>query len=365
MEKKTPLYPIHEALGGKIVSFGGYLMPVQYPSGVIAEHMAVRKQAGLFDVSHMAELTLEGPGALEYLQYLVTADLSKMTDGQVKYAMLCNESGGIVDDLVICRRGEGRYLLVVNAGNHEKDAAWVESHLFGDVQYRDISDEVGQLALQGPASAAILRKLCAEEDIPEKYYHFTENATLHLKDRDIAALISQTGYTGEFGYEIYCKAADTADLWNTLLDAGKDEGLIPCGLGARDTLRLEASMPLYGHELTDEISPKEAGLPCKLDGKNFLGRDAILARGTPSIRRVGLKAVGRGILREHCDIYDKAGKKIGHTTSGTYCPYLGESVAMGYLDIGEIEEGKPLEVDIRGRRVDAVLVPLPFYKIQR
>jgi aminomethyltransferase len=366
MEKKTPLYQTHVDAGGKIVEFGGYLMPVQYPSGVIAEHMAVRRQAGLFDVSHMAELSLEGPAAVENIQKLVTSDISKMEDGQVKYAMLCNEQGGIVDDLVIYRRAADRYLLVVNAGNHDKDAAWVSGHISGDVQYQDISDQIGQLALQGPASKEILPKICAESDIPQKYYHFTDNVTLHLNGgRDITAIVSQTGYTGEFGYEIYCDAADVTALWDTLLAVGKDEGLIPCGLGARDTLRLEAAMPLYGHEMTDDITPKEAGLPCKLDGKEFIGRDAIIARGAPKIKRIGMKVTGRGIVREHLDIYTKEGKKIGWTSSGTYCPFMEMSVAMGYIDIDEIELGKKLDVDVRGRKVEVEIVPLPFYKIYR
>ena len=364
MEKKTPLYDTHVALGGKMVEFGGYLMPVQYPAGVIAEHMAVRQKAGLFDVSHMAELTLEGPDAVANLQYLVTADISKMTDGQVKYAMLCNERGGIVDDLVIYRMEAEKYLLVVNAGNHDKDAAWVESHLTGDVRYADISDQVAQLALQGPRSREILVKICDGALLPEKYYHFTDHVTLHCKGGDVEALVSQTGYTGEFGYEIYCGAGDAVNLWNTLLEAGAPEGLLPCGLGARDTLRLEAAMPLYGHEMDEDTSPKEAGLPCKLDGKDFLGREAIIARGAPAIKRVGLKVTGRGIVREHCDLY-AGGRKVGRTTSGTHCPCLGYGAAMGYVDLADAAPGTQLEADVRGRRIAVEVVPLPFYKIER
>lgn len=362
MEKKTPLYAAHVALGGKMVPFGGYLMPVQYPAGVIAEHMAVRGQVGLFDVSHMAELALEGPDAVANLQRLLTTDVSAMTDGQVKYAMLCNERGGIVDDLVVYRRGAEQYLLVVNAGNHEKDAAWVESHLFGDVRYADVSDCVGQLALQGPQALAVLQPLCDTETLPQKYYRFTEGVTLHCKDGDVSALVSQTGYTGEAGFELYCAAEDTLNLWNTLLDTGATLGILPCGLGARDTLRLEAAMPLYGHEMTDELTPKEAGLPCKLDGKDFIGRDAILARGTPAIRRVGLRVTGRGIVREHCDLFAQSGELVGHTTSGTHCPYLGQALAMGYVALASAEPGTLLQADVRGRRIDVEIVPLPFYK---
>lgn len=365
MEKRTPLYDTHVALGGKMVPFGGYLMPVQYPAGVIAEHMAVREKAGLFDVSHMAELLLEGPDALANLQWLVTADLSKMTDGQVKYAMLCNERGGIVDDLVVCRQGPEKYLLVVNAGNHEKDAEWVSSRLTGGVRFSDISDQVAQLALQGPKSGDILKKICAEADIPEKYYRFNDHVTLRCKGGDVEALVSQTGYTGEFGFELYCPADRAVDLWNTLLEAGAPEGLLLCGLGARDTLRLEAAMPLYGHEMDDDVSPKEAGLPCKLDGKDFLGREAIIARGAPAVKRVGLKVTGRGIVREHCDLYYPGGDKVGRTTSGTHCPFLGYGAAMGYVDLTAAEPGTALEADVRGRRIPVEVVPLPFYKITR
>ena len=365
MEKKTPLYQTHVDMGAKIVEFGGFLMPVQYPSGVIAEHMAVRKQAGLFDVSHMGELSYRGPDAVANIQKLVTTDISSMVDGQVKYAMICNDQGGIVDDLVIYRKAADDYMLVVNAGNRDKDAAWAEAHLFGDVQYKDIGNEVGQIALQGPESKKILSKLCKEEVLPEKYYTFTPDAPIDLGSRTIKAIISQTGYTGEFGYEIYCDAADTVDLWNKLLEAGKDEGLIACGLGARDTLRLEASMPLYGHEMTDEITPKMAGLPCKLDGKDFIGRDALVALGAPKMKRIGMEVVGRGIPREHCDLYDMDGKKLGWVSSGTHCPYIGKGVCMGYIPVEEIEIGKHLNADVRGRMVEVEIVKMPFYKVER
>lgn len=362
MEKKTPLYQSHVDLGGKIVEFGGYLMPVQYPAGVIAEHMAVRQKAGLFDVSHMAELLLYGPDAAANIQNLMTADISKMTDGQVKYAMLCNERGGIVDDLVIYRLRDDRYLLVVNAGNHEKDSNWIQSHLSGDVQYRDISESMGQLALQGPCAERILRKVCEEKYIPQQYYRFVEEGVLDLGSRKITAIISQTGYTGEHGYEIYCNAEDTVDLWNTLLRAGEEDGLLPCGLGARDTLRLEAGMPLYGHEMNDDISPKEAGLPCKTTGKDFIGRSAVIERGAPKIKRAGFKVTGRGIVREHSDLYDDNGSKVGWVSSGTHCPYLGQCFGMCYLPPELIETGRKFAADVRGRKIEIELVPMPFYK---
>ena len=338
MEKKTPLYQTHVDMGGKIVEFGGFLMPVQYPTGVIAEHMAVREKAGLFDVSHMGELRLKGPDAVANVQKIITADISNMKDGEIKYSMFCNDNGGIIDDFIVYRCAADNYWLVVNAG---------------------------QIALQGPQSGDILKKLCDEQYIPAKYYTFTEDVPLNLGERTIRALVSQTGYTGEYGFEIYCKAEDTVDLWKALLKAGEPEGLIPCGLGARDTLRLEASMPLYGHEMNDEITPKMAGLPCKLTGKDFIGRDALVALGAPKMKRIGMKVVGRGIVREHCDLYTMDGEKIGWASSGTFAPYIGCGVAMGYIPAQDIEIGKHLNADVRGRMVELEIVPMPFYKLER
>ena len=254
---------------------------------------------------------------------------------------------------------------ITGSGNREKDAAWVESHLSGDVDYRDEGNDWGQIALQGPKSGDILKKLCDEQYIPAKYYTFTEDVPLNLGERTIRALVSQTGYTGEYGFEIYCKAEDTVDLWKALLKAGEPEGLIPCGLGARDTLRLEASMPLYGHEMNDEITPKMAGLPCKLTGKDFIGRDALVALGAPKMKRIGMKVVGRGIVREHCDLYTMDGEKIGWASSGTFAPYIGCGVAMGYIPAQDIEIGKHLNADVRGRMVELEIVPMPFYKLER
>ena len=365
MDRKTPLFEVHEKLGGKIVPFGGYLLPVQYGTGVITEHMAVRTKAGLFDVSHMGELMLEGPGAVSIIQKLCTTDISSMTDGQVRYAVMCNEKGGIVDDLVICRMRSDKYMLVVNAGNHEKDAKWVTDHLTVDVKYEDISESVAQIALQGPNAETILRKLCEKKYIPVRYYHFVEFGVLNTGSRTINALISRTGYTGERGFEIYCDPKDAVDLWNALLWAGEADGLIPCGLGSRDTLRLEASMPLYGHEMNDEISPIEAGLPCRMNGKNFLGKQAIIDRGSPLVRRIGLKITGRGIAREHCPVLDRNGREIGWVSSGTFCPFLGYAAAMAYVPADGYETGTDLVVDVRGRLIEAVVVTLPFYNMNR
>ena len=363
MEKKTPLYDCHVALGGKIVPFAGYLLPVQYTTGVITEHMAVRTKAGLFDVSHMAEIVLEGPDALANANMLTTVIVDEMVDGQVKYSPMCNENGGIVDDLMIYRLKADKYLFVVNAANHEKDYQWMKDHITGDVTLTDISESVAQIALQGPASDTILSKICEESYIPTKYYTFVEEGVLRLGDREITAIVSKTGYTGEDGYELYCKAEDACDLWNTLLTIGADECLIPCGLGARDTLRLEAAMPLYGHEMNDELTPKESGIGffVKMDKPDFIGKQAILDKGAPTIKRVGLLVTGRGIAREHCPVYVD-GKQVGEVTSGTHCPYIGKAIAMAYLPIELAVVGNAVQIDVRGRMIDAEIIKLPFYK---
>ena len=364
MEKKTPLYDCHVAAGGKIVPFAGYLLPVQYGTGVIAEHMAVRTKAGLFDVSHMAELVLEGPNAMNDVNMLTTVFVDEMVDGQVKYSPMCNSEGGIVDDLMIYRLKADKYLLVVNAANHEKDYEWVKRHHAPSTKLTDISEEVSQLALQGPASEEILKKICPVSDIPTVYYTFVEKGKITLNSgKVIEALISKTGYTGEDGYEIYCANEDAPALWDTLLAVGKDEGLIPCGLGARDTLRMEAAMPLYGHELNDELTPKESGIGyfCKMDKPDFIGKQAIEAKGVPTIKRVGLNITGKGIAREHCDVYVN-GEKVGHVTSGTYCPFIGKAIAMAYLPKPLSEVGQVVQIDVRGRMIDAEVVKLPFYK---
>jgi aminomethyltransferase len=370
MEKKTPLYDCHVRAGGKIVPFAGYLLPVQYETGVIAEHMAVRTSAGLFDVSHMGEVVLKGKDALNNVQHLLTNDFSRMYDGQVKYSPMCNNYGGVVDDLLVYRRKEDEYLIVINAANRLKDVEWMKWHLIGEVEFADISDEVAQLALQGPRAKEILSKIADEEDFPVKYYSFRENVMVG----EVSCLISKTGYTGEDGYELYCSNTDVEKLWNAILEAGNyvgangkmEEGqnaVIPCGLGARDTLRLEAAMPLYGHEMDDTISPYETGLgfAVKMEKEDFIGKEGLMTRGIPKITRIGLKITGRGIAREECPIYYD-NKLLGTTTSGTHCPYLGHPVAMALIPVEYSSIGTQVEVEVRGRRIAAEIVPLPFYK---
>lgn len=359
MEKKTPLYKAHVAAGGKIVPFAGYLLPVQYPTGVIAEHKAVRTACGLFDVSHMGEIRLSGPGALTTLNHLMTNDYTGLAVGRVRYSAMCSETGGVIDDLVVYRMAEDEYLIVVNAANREKDAAHIRANLLTETVMEDISDQTAQLALQGPKAAAVLAKLTDAACLPRKYYSFT----CPIEIGGIRCLVSRTGYTGEVGYELYCANDDAAGLWELLLRAGADEGLIPCGLGARDTLRLEAAMPLYGHEMDETVSPLETGLEfaVRLDKAEFIGRDALLAQGKSVRTRVGLRATGRGILREKQDVYFGE-TRIGATTSGTFCPFLQEAVAMALVETGSVSVGDAVEVDVRGRRVTAEIVQLPFYK---
>lgn len=352
MERKTPLYDRHTAAGGKLVPFAGWLLPVQY-SGVIAEHRAVRTGCGLFDVSHMGELLLRGPDALANLNRLMTNDFSGMADGQARYSPMCYEDGGVVDDLIVYRCSDTAWLAVVNASNIGKDRDWMTAHLAGDCTLEDLSDQTAQLALQGPGAEALLRTLTA--DIPAKNY----TAVLHGTVDGRPCLVSRTGYTGEDGFELYCAPADAPALWDALTAAGA----LPCGLGARDTLRLEAAMPLYGHEMDETVTPLEAGLDfaVKLNKPEFIGKDALVAAGTPQRVRVGLAVTGRGIVREHQDLFLN-GEKIGQTTSGTHCPFLGKALAMGLIDAKYAAVGTALEADVRGRRVAVEIVPLPFYK---
>ena len=358
MELKTPLYEAHVKAGGKIVPFAGYLLPVQY-EGVIKEHMAVRNEAGLFDVSHMGEITCKGTDALKNLNHILTNDFTNMVDGQARYAVMCNDEGGCVDDLIVYKKGENDYFIVVNASNKDKDFKWMVEHQFGDAAFSDVSSEYAQIALQGPNAMAILSKVTKEEYIPTKYYHAVFDGVV----ADIPCIVSKTGYTGEDGVEIYLASENAEKMWDTLLEVGKEDGLIPCGLGARDTLRMEAGMPLYGHEMDDVITPIETGLKfaVKMNKENFIGKAALEAKGTPTIKRVGLKVVGRGIVREHQDVY--AGDvKVGHSTSGTHCPFLGCAVAMALVDAQYAEVGTHLHVEVRGRKVEVEVIPLPFYK---
>jgi len=356
MEKKTVLYDTHVRMGARIVPFAGYLMPVQY-TDILKEHMAVRTAAGLFDVSHMGEITMEGKDAIANLNHLLTNDYTKMKEGKVRYSPMCYENGGVVDDLLVYKYNDEKYLIVVNASNKDKDYAWMKEHAFGDVVLEDISDRVAQIALQGPRSNDIMAKLMDVSLLPDRYYSFKD----HLDVQGIECLISQTGYTGEFGYELYCRAEDGVRLWDLLMEAGKEYGLIACGLGARDTLRLEAAMPLYGHEMDENITPLETGLgfAVKMNKEDFIGKKGMLEE--PRITRVGLKVTGKGLVREHVDLF-KDGVRVGHTTSGTHLPYLKGAYAMALVDKAYAEIGTELTAQVRNREVSCVVTALPFYK---
>ncbi|MEG2686411.1 MAG: glycine cleavage system aminomethyltransferase GcvT [Christensenellaceae bacterium] len=356
MEKKTPLYQKHEQAGARIVPFAGWLMPVQY-SGIIAEHKAVRNAAGLFDVSHMGEIELCGSAALSNIQMLVTRNCEGLSAGQISYSPMCNESGGVVDDILIYKKADDEYLLVVNASNKDKDFAWISDHAFGDVRVKDISDEVAQLALQGPKSEQILKKLTKE--IPQKYYTFLDNVELCGEK----VLISRTGYTAEDGFELYCAPESAETLWDALLEAGAEYGILPCGLGARDTLRLEGAMPLYGHEMNDEVLPYEAGIGffVNLDKEDFIGRLKLAQKKETAQKRVGLKILDRGIAREGAPVY-AGDKQVGVVTSGTHSPTFQYAIAMARV---QKEIPQMVEVEVRGKRLKAEVVKLPFYKREK
>ncbi len=365
MDKKTPLFNMHVEAGGRMTPFAGYILPIQY-EGVIAEHMAVRTKAGLFDVSHMAELVISGPDAMKNVNMLVTSDISDMCDGQIKYGLMCNEQGGIVDDILVYRLSEDKYLLVVNAGNQDKDEKWVNSHLFGNVKMDNVSESTAQMALQGPLAESILSKICDINTFPKKHYTFSVNCEIITKEGIIKALISRTGYTGEDGFEIYCDSDKGEIVWKTLLENGKSEGLVLCGLGARDTLRLEASMPLYGHELSETITPIEAGLKLfvNFEKDDFYGKSAIVTKGFPKVKRVGLKITGKGIAREQNLIFIN-GNQVGHVTSGTFCPFIGYAAAMAYIPTQDAILGNKVEIDVRGRLIEAEIVRLRFYRREK
>jgi len=357
--KRTPLHDRHEALGGKIVPFAGFEMPVQYPTGITAEHNAVRETAGLFDVSHMGEFMLEGPGALDLVQRISVNDASKIEVGQAQYSAMCLENGCVIDDLIIYRF-EDRYMLVVNASNLEKDLAWVLKHAEGlDVSVTDVSDETGLLALQGPAAREILRGLADLDVDTVKYYRFREGNVA-----GVPAVISGTGYTGEDGFELYVAAADAPGLWDAILEAGKDAGLIPAGLGARDSLRLEVGYALYGNDLDEEHTTLESGLGwvTKLDKGDFVGREALAAQKEEGVTRrlVGMRMKGKGFPRPGYSVLS-GGEVVGNVTSGTVSPTLGFGVALGYVPTALAKAGTELQIDLRGRPVDVVVQRPPFY----
>ena len=357
--KRTPLYDEHVALGAKMVPFAGFEMPVQYPTGITAEHRAVRQHVGLFDVSHMGEFVVRGPQALDLVQRISVNDASKLEVGQAQYSAMCTEMGGVIDDLLIYRF-EDRYMLVVNASNLDKDWAWVQEHggCF-DVELANVSDQTGLLAVQGPRARDTLRPLVNIDLDSVLYYRFAQGEVA-----GVPAVISGTGYTGEDGFELYVAATDAQRVWRAVSDAGAAGGIIPTGLGARDSLRLEMGYALYGNDLDDEHTALESGLGwvTKLDKADFVGRDALAAQKDAGVSRrlVGLVATERGFPRPGYDILAQ-GRSVGNVTSGTVSPSLGVGIAMGYVPSELAAKGTALEIDARGRRFAAVVSSTPFY----
>lgn len=359
--RQTPLYSTHLKYGGKIVEFGGWLLPVQY-SGIIEEHRAVREKAGLFDVSHMGEVEVKGPDALAYLQRLVTNDVARIVDGQVQYTPMCYADGGTVDDLLIYRRSADDFLLVINAANIDKDWNWMQENRDGfNVELTNLSDETAELALQGPLAQTILNQLSDQPLDELKYYWFQEG----IKVAGKPVLVSRTGYTGEDGFEIYCRPADAAFLWDKIIEIGGPLGLLPAGLGCRDTLRFEASLPLYGHELSASISPLEAGLTkfVNLEKGDFIGRDALAAQKDSGMKRklCGFVVTGRGIARADYPVMFE-GRPIGVVTTGSYAPTLDKNIGNALVESEFAKAGQQFDIEIRGKNVAAEVIARPFYK---
>ena len=357
---KTPVHDAHVKAGARMVPFAGYSMPVQY-TGIVDEHVAVRTRAGLFDVSHMGEILVEGDGALSYLQNLTCNNVARLEAGRAHYTGLMLPNGAFVDDMLVYRLGDKRFLAVVNAANLAKDRDWFLDHTAGyDVTVEDHSAAYGQLALQGPAAPEILKQLTTADLEALPYYSFVETEV-----DGTGCIVSRTGYTGEAGFEIYAPSDATARLWDTLLGAGAPSGLVPVGLGARDTLRLEASMALYGNDIDDTTTALEANLGwiVKMKKGDFIGRESLARQREEGLTRklVGFEMEGRAIARHGYPVL-LDGQEIGKVTSGTFAPFLEKSIGMAYLPAGMWEPGTPFEVGIRKRTAPATVVPTPFYK---
>jgi aminomethyltransferase len=357
MMKKTPLNQIHKEMGAKMTDFGGWEMPVEY-TGIIEEHQAVRNKAGLFDVSHMGEIIVRGENAAKSLQKIITNDLEKLEPGKIIYTPICNEDGGIIDDLLVYCLSEDSYLLVVNASNIEKDFKWIKEHLLEKTKAENLSNKYAMLALQGPESQKILTQLTDIDLNTLEYYRFRE-----AKVAGIKMMISRTGYTGELGYELYFEPESAAKIWEELMAAGSDFGLQACGLGARDTLRLEKIYALYGNDIDAETNPFEAGLSwtVEIDKGDFIGREKLIEIAENCCQRKlsPFKIKGRGVARHGYEVY--AGEeKIGQVTSGSYSPTLEQGIGLAYLKIEYTEPGTEIEIKVRRRKIKAEVVKGPF-----
>jgi aminomethyltransferase len=365
--RKTALHPVHRQMGAKMVEFNGWEMPVEYPSagGIMAEHNAVRTGVGIFDVSHMGDIRLAGPQALEAVQYISMNDASRLAIGQAQYSALLYPEGTFVDDVVVHRLGEDEYLLVINAGTREKDFGWVKDNTRQfNCTVENLSDDFTQIAIQGPKAVNLLQNLTDADLSVLKFYWVTRSTFCGLKN----TLIARTGYTGEDGFEVYVPSdeATSARVWTEILEAGKEFGVVPCGLGARNTLRLEAKLPLYGHEISDTINVWEAGVDrfCQMEKPDFIGRASLEKAKAQGIKRalVGLEMTERGIARDGYRVLDQSGREIGYVTSGSPAPFLKKNIALAYVPTEFGPLGTELKVEIRGQGVRAQVVPTPFYK---
>ena len=367
--RKTALNAVHRQMGAKMVDFNGWDMPVEYPAsiggGIINEHLAVRTGVGIFDVSHMGDIRLAGPQALAAVQHISMNDASGLAVGQAQYSALLYPQGTFVDDVIVHRLDENEYLLVINAGTREKDFNWVRDNTRQfDCVAENLSDDFTQIAIQGPKGVAVLQKLTDADLSAVKVYWVTRGTVCGLGN----ILIARTGYTAEDGFEIYVSAeeATSARVWNEILKAGKEFGIVPCGLGARNTLRLEGKLALYGHEISDTVNVWEAGLArfCKMEKAEFVGRDALQKAKAEGVTRtlVGLEMVGRGIARDGYKVLDGGGREIGYVTSGSPAPFLKKNIALAYVPPEFAAIGTAVQVEIRGQGVGAQVVPTPFYK---
>jgi aminomethyltransferase len=362
--KQTPLNSAHRQLGARMVDFGGWDMPVQYPAGTIEEHLRTRNHAGLFDVSHMGEVDVRGADAVAFVNRITSNDVSKLVDGQAQYSALTTPQGTVIDDLLVYRLAADHLLLVVNASTTEKDWEWINSHHAGEsVELKNVSADYCQLALQGPDAQTILQKLTDVPLAAIKYYHFTPGRV-----DGIDGIVSRTGYTGEDGFEVYAPADRAEQLWNKILDAGdtgKPTGVLPCGLAARNTLRLEAGMALYGNDIDDTTTLLEANLGwiCKLDKGDFTGREALAQQKQEGVKRklVGFEVTERGIARDHQDVIIN-GERVGQVTSGSPAPFLKKNIGLAYVPIEFATTGQEIQIDVRGKLVGAQIVKTPFYK---
>ncbi|MFZ3339444.1 MAG: glycine cleavage system aminomethyltransferase GcvT [Terriglobales bacterium] len=394
--RKTALNAVHRQMGAKMVEFNGWDMPVEYPAaigcGIVNEHMAVRTGVGIFDVSHMGDIRLAGPGALDAVQHISMNDAAKLAIGQAQYSALLYPEGTFVDDVIVHRLGVDEYLLVINAGTREKDFSWVRDNTRQfDCLVDNLSDDYTQIAIQGPKAIDLMEKLNGNFiDVPAKglnapfqklridadyrslkFYWITRGRTMAMRgsDRlyDSGTLIGRTGYTAEDGFEIYIASDEAigAHVWYGLLEAGKEFGAVPCGLGARNTLRLEGKLPLYGHEISDTINVWEAGLDrwCKMEKPEFIGRAALEKARAEAVKRtlVGLEMIDRGIARDGYKVLDDGGLEIGYVTSGSPAPFLKKNIALAYVPPSRAEIGSTVQVEVRGRGLKAQVVPTPFY----